>query len=121
MGKNIYTVSKSEDIDNYNENYRKVVDKKYENIDKKDYTFEKPLVIHNLYGTNALSLNIFFNVAISCYHCQLEDNSMSLSQIHTNIKTLYLHKDSILLLRPTIHAGAEPLVGRAGPWPAPSF
>lgn len=61
MGKNIYTVSKSEDIDIYNENYRKVVDKKYENIDKKDYTFEKPLVIHNLYGTNALSLNIFFN------------------------------------------------------------
>ena len=61
IGKNIYTVSKSEDIDIYNENYRKVVDKKYENIDKKDYTFEKPLVIHNLYGTNALSLNIFFN------------------------------------------------------------
>ena len=61
IGKDIHTISKSDDIDIYNANYRKVIDKKYADIDKKDYTFEKPLVIHNLYGTNALSLNIFFN------------------------------------------------------------
>ena len=80
IGKDIYTISKSDDVDIYNENYRKVIDKKYEEIDKKDYSFDKPLVIHNLYGTNALSLNIFFTTEEETYlkyYVSVEDKKVN--------------------------------------------
>ena len=54
------SVSKSNDIDIYNKNYRKVISEAYEDLDKTYYEFSYPLIIYNLYGTNNLGFNIYF-------------------------------------------------------------
>lgn len=60
LGTNVVSVSKSEDINIYNENYRKVINEVYEELDKSYYEFTYPLIIHNLYGTNTLGFNVYF-------------------------------------------------------------
>lgn len=55
-----YRVLRDSDIDIYNSNHRKVIDEKYAALKNGASTFSNPLVIHNLYGTNPLSLNIYF-------------------------------------------------------------
>ncbi|MDO5393014.1 MAG: aryl-sulfate sulfotransferase [Mycoplasmatota bacterium] len=59
LGENVYRVLKSDDIDPYNENYRRVIDEKYDSQKQGIYDISGPLIIHNLYGTNPLSLNIY--------------------------------------------------------------
>lgn len=60
LGEYTYTVVKASDINIYNENYRKVISENYEEIDKSYFTFDYPLMIYNLYGTNNLSFNLYF-------------------------------------------------------------
>ena len=61
FGDNIYKVDKNNKISQYNALYRKVID---ENIDKLKneayYTFKKPLLILDPYGTNRVGLNVYF-------------------------------------------------------------
>ena len=61
IGNDIYYVNKNNDIDIYNDNYRTVINEKLEEINDGDYSFENPLMIYNLYGTNLLSLNVYFD------------------------------------------------------------
>lgn len=65
--KDIYKVSKDDKIDIYNNNYRKVIEKKYNNKKKHNYKFNNPLLIYNLFGTNILSYNIYFNTKEDTY------------------------------------------------------
>lgn len=67
LGQNIYVVEKDRDIDIYNPNYRKVIDEKLEYLTSSKYTFNSPLIIYNLYGTNNLSLNVFFDTEEEYY------------------------------------------------------
>lgn len=60
LGNGIYYVKKNADINIYNKNYRKVISEKFEEIRDKKYSLYDPLIIYNLYGTNLLSLNIYF-------------------------------------------------------------
>lgn len=60
LGDSVVSVSKSSDINIYNENYRKVISEAYEEMDKSYYEFSYPLIIYNLYGTNTLGFNIYF-------------------------------------------------------------
>lgn len=60
LGNDIYYVNKNSDINIYNNNYRKVIKEKFKEINDEKYSFEKPLIIYNLYGTNYLSFNIYF-------------------------------------------------------------
>ncbi len=66
-GQDIYVVNKSSDIDIYNDNYRKVIREKYNHLAIGDYTFDNPLLIYNLYGTNTLSLNTKFTTDEDSY------------------------------------------------------
>ena len=61
LGQNIYTIEKDRDIDIYNPNYRRVIDEKLDYLTTSRYTFNYPLIIYTLYGTNNLSLNVFFD------------------------------------------------------------
>lgn len=67
LGQNIYVIDKDRNIDIYNSNYRKVIDKKIEYLTSSKYTFNSPLIIYNLYGTNNLSLNVFFDTEEAYY------------------------------------------------------
>lgn len=62
-----YRVMRSADIDIYNANYRKVIDEKYQELKPGPFTFAGPLIIHNLYGTNPLSLNMYFKTEEEVY------------------------------------------------------
>ena len=44
-----------------------MINEKFEKISDGDYSFENPLVIYNLYGTNLLSFNIYFDTDESSY------------------------------------------------------
>lgn len=80
MGENIYSISRSSDINVYNDNFRKVIDEKYNEIDKTYYTFTSPLIIYNLYGTNILSFNMYFNTEEESYldyTIQVENDKIS--------------------------------------------
>ena len=67
LGEDIYSVSKSNDINIYNSNYIKVINEKYERLYVYTYTFENPLIIYNLYGTNKLGFNILFTTEEDSY------------------------------------------------------
>lgn len=56
----VYEIDKDEDINIYNENYRTVINHLYEGLDLPTYTFQDSLIIYNLYGTNSLGFNIYF-------------------------------------------------------------
>lgn len=81
LGQNIYVVDKDRDIDIYNSNYRKVIDEKLDVLTSTKYTFNSPLIIYNLYGTNNLSVNVFFDTdeeyyvdyTISCDNDEIVD------------------------------------------------
>ncbi len=59
-GKDIYKVAHNKEITPFNILYQEVVDEKINKLLEKEYTFEKPLMIYNPYGTNKNSLNIYF-------------------------------------------------------------
>jgi hypothetical protein len=94
LGQNIYVVEKDRDIDVYNDNYRKVIDEKLEYLTSSKYTFNSPLIIYNLYGTNNLSINVFFDTeeeyyvdyTISCDNKDIVDFSRTLyNEGHNNM------------------------------------
>lgn len=60
LGKNIYSVSKPDEVEIFDMVYQEVIQDKLDVLLEDDYTFEKPLMIYNPYGTNTLGLNIYF-------------------------------------------------------------
>ena len=59
-GEDIFSISKHKLIDVYNMNYQEAVDKRINDIVDDSYTLNYPLVIYNPYGTNNLSVNVYF-------------------------------------------------------------
>jgi len=64
FGENIYSVSKDDSILPYNENYRTVMDELMEELNSEAYAMDEPLIIYNPYGTNNLSVNVYFTTAV---------------------------------------------------------
>lgn len=60
LGEHIYSVSNTEDTSIYSSLYQSVVTSKYKKLKKKHSTISDPLLVYNLYGTNLLGLNIYF-------------------------------------------------------------
>lgn len=60
LGKNIYSVSKPDEVEIFDMVYQEVIQDKLDVLLEDDYTFEKPLLIYNPYGTNTLGLNVYF-------------------------------------------------------------
>lgn len=60
LGKNIYSVSKPDEVEIFDMVYQEVIQDKLDDLLEDDYTFEKPLIIYNPYGTNTLGFNIYF-------------------------------------------------------------
>ena len=60
LGKNIYSVSKPDEVEIFDMVYQEVIQDKLDVLLEDDYTFEKPLIIYNPYGTNTLGFNIYF-------------------------------------------------------------
>ena len=60
LGKNIYSVSKPDEVEIFDMVYQEVIQDKLDVLLEDDYTFEKPLMIYNPYGTNTLGFNIYF-------------------------------------------------------------
>lgn len=67
IGESVYSIDKDEDINIYNNNYRKVIDELYKSLDHDTYSFQDSLMIYNLYGTNILSFNIHFETEEESY------------------------------------------------------
>ena len=61
LGKNIYGVSKPDEIEIFDMNYQEVIQNKLDVLLEDEYSFEQPLFIYNLYGTNTLGLNVYFS------------------------------------------------------------
>lgn len=61
LGSNIYSIDRNKNISIYNLKYQKVVNEKLDELLNDNYTFDNPLLIYNLYGTNELSFNLYFN------------------------------------------------------------
>ena len=61
LGKNIYSVSKPNEVEIFDMVYQEVIQDKLDVLLEDDYTFEDPLMIYNPYGTNTLGLNIYFS------------------------------------------------------------
>lgn len=61
LGKNIYSVTNPEEFEPYDMLYQEVIQDKLDVLLEKKYTFEKPLMIYNPYGTNSLGVNIYFS------------------------------------------------------------
>lgn len=60
LGKNIYSVSKPDEVEIFDMVYQEVIQDKLDVLLEDDYTFEKPLIIYNPYGTNTLGFNVYF-------------------------------------------------------------
>ncbi len=61
LGKNIYAVSKPDEIEIFDMSYQEVIQNKLDVLLEDEYSFEQPLFIYNLYGTNTLGLNVYFS------------------------------------------------------------
>lgn len=62
LGTNIYSVSKSRDIDIYTSNYQRVIQEKIDELLKQEIDLDDNIIIiYNPYGTNLLSFNIYFS------------------------------------------------------------
>lgn len=60
LGEDIYSVIAPREREVFNTLYQEVIQNKMDVLLEKDYTFEKPLLVYNPYGTNNLGLNIYF-------------------------------------------------------------
>lgn len=64
LGTNIYSVSKSRDIDIYTQNYQRVIQEKIDELLRQEIDLDDNIIIlYNPYGTNLLSFNIYFSYA----------------------------------------------------------
>lgn len=62
MGNNVMRIDTKDYVSIFNENYQEIVDEKIDSLLKTDeYTFNNPLIIYNPYGTNTLSVNVYFS------------------------------------------------------------
>lgn len=81
MGDNVMYINTKNYVSIFNENYQKVIDEKIESLLKENkYTFKHPLIIYNPYGTNTLSVNVYFtydgNESIN-YTISIDDDNIS--------------------------------------------
>lgn len=61
MGNNIKCIKTKEYVNIFNQKYQNIVDEKItDELNENEYTFDNPLIIYNPYGTNKLSVNIYF-------------------------------------------------------------
>ena len=60
LGKNIYSVSKPDAVEVFDMVYQDVIQDKLDVLLEDEYSFDDPLMIYNLYGTNTLGLNLYF-------------------------------------------------------------
>lgn len=60
LGKNIYSVSKPDAVEVFDMVYQEVIQDKLDVLLEDEYSFDDPLMIYNLYGTNTLGLNLYF-------------------------------------------------------------
>ena len=80
LGKNIYSVNNPEGYEPYDMIYQEVIQDKLDDLLENNYTFEKPLMIYNPYGTNILGLNIYFTtdeVAEMRYTIHVDDKDIN--------------------------------------------
>lgn len=61
LGENIYSVNRPAAVEVFDMIYQDVVQDKLDVLLEDDYTFDNPLMIYNLYGTNTLGLNLYFS------------------------------------------------------------
>lgn len=86
-GKNIYAVEMNKHITIYDENYRKAIKENIKYLENSsEYTLKEPLQILNPYGTNLLSLNIYFKT---------EEKSKISYKIHTNKKEIKDYENNL--------------------------
>lgn len=99
LGEDIYSISKSKDIDIYNANYQKVIKEKLEDLLSDSEDFSNMKIIYNPYGTNILSFNIYFETdeksslsyTISVDNDKIEDFSKTLYNSEENNLTKNHH------------------------------
>ena len=60
LGENIYSVNRPAAVEVFDMIYQDAVQDKLDVLLEDDYTFDNPLMIYNLYGTNTLGLNLYF-------------------------------------------------------------
>ncbi len=72
----IYYIDKNESINIYTSNYRKVIREKLDKLINQSYSINSPLIIYNMYGTNNLSINIYYSTpkeSITSYTISVDD------------------------------------------------
>lgn len=60
LGEDIYYVERASTVPIFHEIFQEVVREKLDDMLKKTYSFEQPLLVYNLYGTNELGVNLYF-------------------------------------------------------------
>ena len=80
LGKNIYAVSSPSEVSAYDMIYQEVIQDKLDVLMEDEYTFEKPLIVYNAYGTNVLGVNLYFTVsedATVSYNIHVDDKDIN--------------------------------------------
>ena len=80
LGENIYSVNRPVAVEVFDMVYQDVVQDKLDVLLEDDYTFDNPLMIYNLYGTNTLGLNLYFSTeeeAQLSYTIHVDDNDIA--------------------------------------------
>ena len=79
LGKDIYAVSKPDSVLVFDMGYQEVIQDKMDVLLEDEYTFLKPLMVYNPYGTNTLGLNLYFTtdekVEVS-YNIHVDDKNV---------------------------------------------
>lgn len=60
IGKDVKKINCNEECSIYNKNYQDIVDQKIYQLLDDDYFLDKPLFLYNPYGTNTMSMNVYF-------------------------------------------------------------
>ena len=72
----LYYIDKNDSINIYSSNYRKVISEKLNKLINQSYSINSPLIIYNMYGTNNLSVNIYYSTpkkSITSYTISVDD------------------------------------------------
>ena len=80
LGENIYSVNRPAAVEVFDMIYQDAVQDKLDVLLEDDYTFDNPLMIYNLYGTNTLGLNLYFfteEEAQLSYTIHVDDNDIA--------------------------------------------
>lgn len=60
LGEDIYRVNRPLEVETFNLVFQEVVEEKFSSMCSSKYSFSHPLVIYNLFGTNSLGVQIYF-------------------------------------------------------------